>query len=533
MHVSAKYAALLAKFATESVNFQRTYDAIRHASTVSKICLNVSVPSLILPPSWLPITPMTVDNTKLILEYSALKELLRAKILASALASALCSEGRLMLEVDGRCSTNTKGKGMELEAVGMEMRFKAYTRAWWVKWWISLDMSSWPYDGKGNYIEATRTSADEKVEIEALAYTRETIVTLFEYNMNNIEPSQGQQDAPKRPKNETNTIIFRSAGTTTTPPSFIAMVIGILASIFCFIPLNHSDSDGEMIPQAAPEADMQLQFQHLPFNSEGTQAVWKRPQRSNLRKPTVAETEKPAWSLYKGKDAASHPPVSEWTAITSGHKVIGPAQIPRSVPERKSNPDNRRGIGPKVPQQSEQSDDEADQMWKPIPFDRMGKDLASPSPLPLPDGTADDIEKLSIRRDKGKESAPSSHVFERTSSKKSDAYRLSKTLGKAFNSGRVPAEMMKKRSEELLQEAYALGWGHGIKAERPSSPSPPKEGEGGLWLDWEEERAPILIPSQEHSAPAMSRNLESTTVPAEKPRGESPPEADKIGRAHV
>lgn len=499
MYLKAE-AALLAHATAWILNVQRTYGAMRHASEASNICLNVSVPSLTLPPTWLPMTPVTADNTKMILEYSLEKEQIRSEILAEALASAMDLGRGLMLEVDGRCSTNTNVK--EIEAVEMEARASAYTRAWWMKWWMSLEMVPWPYDGKGKYFEATCGNADEnenEEETEALAYTRDTIATPYEYNTNNnIEPSQGQQHALNKPKDETNTITFRSAANATTPPNFIAVVIGVVASIFCLLPSSHSGPDNEMMPPLRPVPEPE-RFQPLPFERERNQAVRKRPQSSNQQEPTAADTEKPTWSRYKGKDPASNPPVSEWTAITSGRKGKGPVP-PSFVLDRTSIPNNRRGKGPEAPRPSEQPDDGADQMWK-IPFDRKGKGPAPPSPIP-----------------------------ERTSSNEADACRLSKTLGKAYSTGRVPAEMMKKRSEELLQEAYALGWGLDVKAEKPSRVSRTKGDTEGLWLDWEEEPTPNS--RHRHRVPAMPSSLESTTVPpseAEKPSRVSPPEGDTKG----
>ena len=140
-------------------------------------------------------------------------------------------------------------------------------------------------------------------------------------------------------------------------------------------------------------------------------------------------------------------------------------------------------------------------MWKPIPFDRKGKGPAPPSPIP-----------------------------ERTSSKEANVRGLSKTFGKAHSTGRVPAQMMKKRSEELLQEAYALGWGLDVNAEKTSPVSPTKGDTEGLWLDWEEE--PTSNSRHRHRVPAMPSSLESTTVApseAEKPSRVSPPKGDTEG----
>lgn len=499
MYLKAE-AALLAHAGAWIHNVQRTYNAMRHASETSNICLNVSVPSLTLPPTWLPIMPVTADNTKMILEYSSEKAQIRSEILAEGLASAMDSGGGLMIEVDGRCSTNTNVK--EIEAVEMDARASAYTRAWWMRW-MSLEMVPWPYDGKGNYIEATRANADEneneEKETDALAYTLDTIATPYEYNTNNnIEPSQGQKHASNKPKDETNTITFRSAANATTPPSFIAVTIGVLASIVCFLPSSHSDRHKELTPPLRPVPEPE-RFQPLPFESERNDAVPKRPQPSNRQEPTTADTEKPTWSRYKGKGPASNPPLSEWKAITSGLKGKGPA--PPFALDRTSIPDNRRGKGSEAPRPSKQPDDGTDQLSKPIPFDRKGKNPAPPSPIP-----------------------------ERTSSKESDACHLSKTLGKAYSTGRVSAEMTKKRSEELLREAYALGWGLDVKSEKPDRVSPTIRDTEGLWLDWEEELTPNL--RHRHRVPAMANSVESTEVPpskAEKPSRVSPSEGDTDG----
>lgn len=467
----------------------------------------------------------------MILEYSLEKEQIRSEILAEALASAMGSGRGLMLEVDGSCLTNTNVK--EIEAVEMEVRASAYTRAWWMKWWMSLEMVPWPYDGQGNYIQATRGNADEneneEEETEVLAYTRDIIATPYEYSTNNnIEPSQGQQHPPNKPKNETNTIARRSAGTTITPPRFIAVIIGVLTSIFCLLPRSHNDSAVEMMPPTRPVPDPAMQFQPLLFDSERTRAAWKRPQPNNQQGLAAADTGNPTCYRYKGKGSASNPPVSEWTAITPVRKARGLAPTSLPIPERISISDNSRGKGPDTPQPSKQSDDGADQMWKPIPFSRKGKGPAPPSPVL--NSRADENEKpTTARRDKGKDSAPPSPVPERTSSKEADAYRLSKTLGKAYIAGSVPAEMMKKRSEELLREAYAFGWGQGIKAERSSRLSLTKGDTEGLWLDWDD---PGPIPTNRHRAPAISSGLDSTTMPpseAEKSSRRLPPEEDAGG----
>ena len=499
MYLAAEGASL-AHATAWILNVQRAYDAMRHAPETSNICLNISVPSLTLPPTLLPMTPVSADSTKLVLEYSLEKEQIRSEILAEAFVSAVGFGGRLMmLEVAGRCSTNTNVT--EIEVMEMEVHASAYTHSWWIKWWMSLEMISWPNDGKGNKIATYDENETEEEKTEALAYTLETIATPHDYDTNNnIQPSQKQEHAPNKPKNETNTIAFRSAANATTPTSFIALVIEVLASIFCFLPSSHSDPANEMMPPVRQEPEPDMPFQPLPFNSERTQAVWKRPHPSNQQEPAAAETDKPTWSRHKGKGLAPNPPVSEWTAITSGRKCKGPAP-PSFVLDRTSIPVNRRGKGPEAPRPSEQPDDGADQIWKPVPFEGKGTGPAPPSPIP-----------------------------KRTSSKEADACRLSKTLGKAYSTGRVPVEMMKKRSEELLQEAYALGWGLDLKAETPSRLSPTKGDTEGLWLDWEEEPTPNS--RHRHKVPAMPSSLESTTVPpseAEKPSRVSPTKGDTEG----
>lgn len=447
-------------------------------------------------------TPVTADNTNSVLEYSLEKEQIRSEILAEALTSVAGSGGGLMLDIDGRCSTNTNVK--EIEEMETKEGASAYTRFWWMKWWVSLEMVPWPCEGKGNKTATATNSYDEneteEEKTEALAYTREPIATTHDYDTNNnVEPWLEQEHTPNKPKNEKNTITFRSAANATTPPSFIAVVTGVIASIFCFLPSSHSDRHREMMPSVRLEPEPNMQFQPLSFNSERKQAVWKRPQPSDQLEPAAAQSDKPTWSRPKGKGPASNTSVSEWTVITSSRKDKGPAP-PSFILDRTSIPDNCRGKGPEAPRPSEQPDDGADQMWKPIPFDRKGMGPAPPSPIP-----------------------------ERISSKEADACRLSMTLGKAYSTGRVPADIMKRR-KELLQEACALGWGLDVKAEKPSRVSPINGDTEGLWLDWEEEPTPNS--RHKHRVPAIPRSPESTTVPlsgAEKPTRVLPPEGDTEG----